>query len=74
MTSLYRAMRPGGQLFVIDFERIPGVSRQWLLEHVRAGKEVFQAEIEAAGFVLVRQEKVDFLKENYLLHFEKKAG
>ena len=73
MKSLYRAMRPGGQLFVIDFERIPGVSRPWVLDHVRAGKGVFRSEIEAAGFVSVRELKPDFLEENYILQFAKRA-
>ena len=45
-------LRPGGRLVVVDFERIEGVSSEWLLGHVRAGKEVFLAEIEEAGFEL----------------------
>lgn len=68
LASLRRALRPGGHLFVVDFERIPGVSREWVLDHVRAGKEVFTAEIETAGFVL--EEELDVgLGENYLLRF-----
>lgn len=31
-------------MVVIDFERIPGKSREWTLGHVRAGKEVFRKE------------------------------
>ncbi len=71
LASLHRAIRPGGTLVVIDFERIPGVSREWLLNHVRAGKEVFTAEIEAAGFELVEEVQVDGLEENYCLRFRK---
>jgi len=69
MTSIRRALRPGGQLIVVDFERIPGVSRDWMLEHVRAGKEVFLAEIESAGFTLVQEHDVPELEENYVLRF-----
>lgn len=70
LASLYSALRPGGTLVVIDFERIPGVSRDWLLDHVRAGKEVFTAEITAAGFVL--EEELDAgLAENYVLRFRR---
>lgn len=72
MASLHDAMRPGGRLYLIDFERIPGVSRPWLLDHVRAGKDVFRSEIEAAGFVIVREVKQSLLEENYFLQFEKK--
>ena len=39
------------------------------MRHVRAGQEAFTKEIEAAGFKAVDQ--ADFLKENYLVRFEK---
>lgn len=71
MTSLHRALRPGGEVVVVDFKRIPGESSQWTLDHVRAGQEVFEKEIEAAGFRKVGQ--VDLLKQNYIVRF-RKAG
>ena len=64
-----RALKPDGRLIVLDFERIPGQTREWLLDHVRAGKEVFQAEIEQAGFELVREVELEELSENYFLEF-----
>ena len=70
LASLFSAIRPGGQLVVVDFERIPGKTRQWLLDHVRAGKEVFRAEIEAAGFELIEEVDVG-LEENYFLRFRR---
>jgi predicted methyltransferase len=69
--SLFRALAPGGRLVVVDFERIPGVSREWILDHVRADKQAFRAEIEAAGFVFVRELEVEGLEENYVLEFQK---
>ena len=69
MTSIHRALRPGGRVVVVDFHRIEGVSSEWVLNHVRAGQEVFRKEIEAAGFRLVEEPK--FLKENYYMTFEK---
>ena len=66
-------MHSGGSLLLIDFERIPGVTREWTLQHVRAGKEVFRKEIEQAGFVFV-EEKQGIMKENYFLRFEKPKG
>ena len=71
MTSIHRALRPGGRVVVVDFHRIEGVSSEWVLNHVRAGQEVFRKEIEAAGFRLVEEPK--FLKENYYMIFEKAA-
>lgn len=71
LTSIYRALKPGGRLVFIDFERIPGKSREFLIGHVRAGKEVFQSEVIEAGFELTDEIKVDGFKENYLLRFTK---
>lgn len=69
LQSLRRALKPGGRLIVIDFERIEGVSREWTLGHVRAGKSVFKAEIEQAGFEFVNEHKLPGLEENYFLVF-----
>ncbi len=71
MRSIFSALRPGGQLIVIDFERIPGVSREWTLGHIRAGKEKFSSEITQAGFRLVEEIKITGFKENYFLRFER---
>lgn len=71
LASIYRALKPGGRLVLIDFDRIPGKSREFILGHVRAGKEVFQQEIEDAGFTFVDEIKIEAFEENYLLRFEK---
>lgn len=70
MKSLYRAMKPGGRLVVIDFKRIDGQSTPWVLSHVRAGQSVFEQEIQECGFVK-RHQKLDILEENYFLLFQK---
>eukprot|EP00494_Astrolonche_serrata_P017542 UN17727 len=48
MTDIKRALKSDGYVFVIDFLRDPKVmwshEPQWVLDHVRAGKEVFQKE------------------------------
>jgi SAM-dependent methyltransferase len=71
LASLHSAIRPGGSLVLIDFERIPGESPEWIFEHVRAGEEVFRAEIEAAGFVFTEEIQLEGLKNNYMLRFER---
>lgn len=71
MTSLYRALEPGGRLIVIDFERIPGQSREWTLSHVRANKETFRDEIVDAGFEWVAEREIPGFEENYFLEFRK---
>ena len=71
LRSIHRSLRPGGRLIVVDFERIPGESRDWILGHVRAGKRQVQREIEASGFRLVREHAIDGFEENYFLQFER---
>lgn len=71
LASIRAALKPGGLLVVVDFERIEGVSSEWILGHVRAGKEEFRAEIEAAGFRFLDEPEVPGLAENYLLRFRR---
>jgi ubiquinone/menaquinone biosynthesis C-methylase UbiE len=71
LASLRTAIRPGGELVVIEFHRIPGVTTPFIFEHVRAGREVFQAEIEAAGFRFVEEIEIEGLDDNYILRFER---
>ena len=70
MRSLYRALRPGGQIVLVDYRRIPGQSSEWTLSHIRAGQDVFEREIESCGFKKV-EEQQNLLKESYFVRFEK---
>jgi hypothetical protein len=47
------------------------VSSEFILGHVRAGQEVFEAEITAAGFEKVTQIE-GLLEENYFVKFRRK--
>jgi len=69
LASLHAALKPGGRLIVIDYEKIPGRSNSWVMNHVRANRETVIAEVTAAGFLLDRTH--DFLRENYFLEFKK---
>ena len=71
LAGIYRALKPGGQVVVVEFDRIPGKTPQWILDHVRAGQEEVTKEITAAGFELVQALHPEFLSENYLLRFRK---
>lgn len=73
LASLFRAIRPGGRLVVVDFARITGKSSGWVLNHVRAGQEIVEKEIASAGFEKADEVK-DLLKENYLVVFVKPKG
>ncbi len=69
LASIRQALRPGGTLVLIDFERIPGVTSEYLLQHVRAGREVFSDEIVAAGFRFQGETVLPGLDDNYVLRF-----
>lgn len=71
LESIYRALRPGGTLIIIDFERIPGVSREFIIGHVRADKDTVQREIVEAGFRFLEEVKIPSFEENYFLRFRK---
>lgn len=71
LASLHQALREHGEVFLVDFKREPGVSSEWILNHVRAGQETVTAEFEAAGFR--KLEVIPLLRDNYVLRF-RKAG
>ena len=70
LRSIHQALAPDGEMVVIDFKRIPGVSSPWVLGHVRAGEAEVTAEIEAADFELA--ERLDFMRTQYYLRFRKR--
>lgn len=72
MTSLHKALRPGGRVFLVDFKRIEGETSDWTMKHVRAGQEVFEKEILSCGFRKVKEHS-ELLKDNYFVEFEKVA-
>ena len=65
----------GGFVVVIDFFRDPAKmvhhDPSWALEHIRASREVFQAEIEHVGFYLDGMPDIPKLSENYCMVFKK---
>ena len=71
LASIHQALVPGGTLVVVDFDRVPGKSPEWLLTHVRAGKETVREEIEEAGFEFLDEPEIEGFEENYLLRFRR---
>jgi predicted methyltransferase len=69
LQSIRKALRPGGRMVVIDFERIPGVTSPQRIQHVRADKQTAIREIEAAGFRLIEEKKL--MRENYFVVFQR---
>jgi len=69
LTSIHRALRPGGVLVIIDYRKQAGISSSWVMSHVRYDKQSVIDEIEQGGFKL--QSESDVLRENYFLRFVK---
>jgi len=71
LAEIKRALRPGGELLLIEYERIEGLTTPGRMAMLRAGKEVFRSEFIDAGFELV--EEVDLIgrldPSSYALHF-----
>ncbi|MCH8204182.1 MAG: class I SAM-dependent methyltransferase, partial [Candidatus Hydrogenedentes bacterium] len=72
MASLHKAMRPGGRLVIVDFERVKGVSREWTLGHVRCGKGTVTDEVKDSGFEFV--EEVDLGMNEQWVRVYRKRG
>lgn len=69
MSTVYAALRPGGALYVVDYDIGPGETPPADHRHVRFGKADVAAEISSFGFSPAAEVKVDGLVENYMLRF-----
>ena len=71
LADIYEHLKPGGELILVDYERVPGQSREWILNHVRGGKMRFRGEFVDAGFQFLEEVEVEGFEENYLLRFRR---
>src|SRR5260221_6551818 len=67
LQSIKRALKPGGRMLVIDFQKIPRQTHHHRIDHNRADKQTAIREIEAAGFRFVEEKKL--MRENYFVVF-----
>lgn len=70
LASIHKALRPGGTLVIVDFERVKGVSEEWVLGHVRCGKGTVTDEVKDAGFDFI--EEVPMMEGQYVRKFKKR--
>ena len=73
LREIGRALRPEGTLVLIDFKRIEGVSKDYILKMVRAGEGTFTDEFQNAGFELIER-RDDMFDDNYLLRFRPRGA
>jgi len=74
LRSIYQALRPDGEMVVVDFRRAENETDSFLREHIRATPEVFTREILAAGFEIVARHDAPFLGQNFVYRFRKPAA
>ena len=67
LADLHTALREGGRLVIIDYDRTRKGTREWMRDHIRADPSEFRAEIESAGFTLLSEPKL--LEENFVMIF-----
>jgi ubiquinone/menaquinone biosynthesis C-methylase UbiE len=72
--SIHRALRPGGSLVLVEFDRVEGKSSDFVLKHIRAGQAEFRKEIESAGFEAVTTPPEPRLKDNFFARFLRSEG
>ena len=71
MASVHEALREGGEVVIVDFQRIKGVTGEWIMNHVRCGKGTVTDEIKDSGFDLV--EEVPMMEGQYVIRFRKRG-
>lgn len=72
LASIHRALREDGRLIIVDFERVDGVSKPFVLGHVRCGKGTVTDEVRDAGFELAAD--IPMMEEQYVLIFKKRKS
>ncbi|MFN7995652.1 MAG: class I SAM-dependent methyltransferase [Bryobacteraceae bacterium] len=73
LREIKRSLRPDGALVLIDFKRVDGVSKDFILKMVRAGEGTFTDEFQNAGFELIER-RDDMFEDNYLLRFRQRQA
>jgi len=71
LSSIFDSLLPGGELVLIDFDKVPVKSREWVMTHVRADKATFRSEVESAGFEFLEEVTIPGFNENYFLRFRR---
>ncbi len=71
LASLYKAVKPGGEIILIDFDRQKAADVAWIRRNIRASKETYRHEFELAGFRFVREEAITSLKRNFVYRFSR---
>lgn len=72
LADLHRALKPGGQLAIVDFDRDAAAATDHQRKMATLDKAGYTRTIEAAGFRLVEDVNTTGLTQNFLLRFERR--
>ena len=72
LASISRALKPGGQFIVVDFDIESKVLPSSMIEHVGKTKEEFTRQIEEAGFERAGDLTLPTMRSNFMYRFVKK--
>lgn len=71
METVFAALRPGGALYIVDYDLRDAQAQPPDKRHVRIGKAGVAAEIESFGFSAAEEIAAPVLDENYVLRFSR---
>lgn len=71
MATVKSALKPGGSVYIVDYDLKDGAAPPPEHRHVRFGKAGVEAEVESFGFEKAEEIAVEGLTENYLVRFKK---
>lgn len=71
MMSVNAALKPGGKLYIVDYELLPGAENAPERDHVAFGKAGVISEVQSLGFSSLGASDIDGLSENYFIAFTK---
>jgi ubiquinone/menaquinone biosynthesis C-methylase UbiE len=71
LASMHLALKPGGQLIVVDYDIEAGDLGAYLTQHVGKTKGEFRRQIEAGGFTFAQDMTLKEMKTNFIYRFVK---
>lgn len=74
LASMYRALKPDGQLIIVEFDIGTGNLLEQLVEHVGGTKEEFTGQIEANGFRMIEDFTLEGLEQTFMRRFVKQPS
>jgi len=73
LEDIRNVLRPGGTLYIIDFDKSSKNLSSWLRKHITSSKEDYINQLKENHFEFIKEHKIG-LSENFMLSFRVKKG